>query len=91
MFCTMNIPIDKKHGQETNEECFLRIIDTFMGEYPVTEEEFSYLILGQWVEKYMKKFDRGTFPVAWIEEDGNIKEYFVIENKGKKVLYHKTF
>lgn len=89
-FCTMNLPISAKRGNESNEETFLRIIDTFMGEYDVTTELFTYEALGRWVMKCDRRFKNDTFPVAWIEnEDGFLTEYFVYrKTRNDKILKH---
>lgn len=91
-FNTMNIPNNAKKENETNEAAYLRIIDTFMGEYEVTVCDFSYAALGQWVMACDKRFKNHSFPVAWIEdEDGNITEYFVYrKTRTDKILKHVT-
>lgn len=75
MFNTMNIPLLAKREKETREETFLRIMDTFMGEYPVEKME-----LGQWVMTCdYKKY----IPCAWLEdEEGNILGYFICNKVG---------
>ena len=90
-FCTMDIPTSAKRENETNEDVFLRIIDTFMGEYDTTTEDFTCSALGSWVRKCDKRFKNGTFPVAWIEDDNeNITEYFVYHKRGNnKILKHR--
>ena len=90
-FCTMNIPISVKRENETNEDTFLRIMETWNGEYIEKWEEFTYAALGEWVRKCDKRFKNGTFPVAWIEDDNeNITEYFVYLKKGNaKILRHR--
>ena len=92
-FNTMILPNTAKKEDETNAETFLRVMDTFMGEYAVETIPFTYDALGEWVRKCNKKFTRYGFPCAWLEdEDGNITEYFVYTrtNKGK-ILTHQTF
>ena len=77
-FNTMIIPNDNVRSGETNEDCFCRIMETFMGEFPVDSAVFSYEQLGTWVIKNNKRMPNKAFPVAWLEdEDGNITEYFV--------------
>ena len=74
----MNIPTDNVRSNETNEDCFCRIMETFMGEFPIESADFSYELLGSWVMKNHKRMPSKAFPVAWLEdEDGNITEYFV--------------
>lgn len=93
LFCTINIPISAIGEGESNEEAFCRIMDTFMGEYEIESQDFSYEALGQWVMKNEKRFKNGCFPCAWIEdENGNITEYFIFFKKGKdKILRHDNF
>lgn len=91
---TMNIPNTAKRPHETNEDAFLRIIDTFMGEYQVESYDITESLapLGEWVMKYGKLFKKGTFPVAWFEnEDGFLTDYFIYSRTPKdKILRHKT-
>ena len=91
-FFRKNIPNDAKKAGESNEDAFLRITDTWMGEYEHTWGPFDYETLGIWITKYMRKFDANTFPVAWIDdENGNMVEYFVFYRRsGKKILKHEV-
>lgn len=77
-FNTMNIPTSAKRAGETNEDTFLRIIDTFMGEYEVKTQDFSYSALGSWVMECDKHPSKDTIYVAWEEnEDEFLTEYYV--------------
>ncbi len=91
-FNTINIPLSAKKTGETNEQTFLRIMETYMGEYPDTWEDFTYSALGSWVMKCDKRFKNDSFPCAWIEdEDGNITEYFIYtKTRNDKILKHVT-
>lgn len=91
-FVTLNIPYTAKRDGETNEDAFLRIVDTWMGEYLNSFEEFTCETLGNWVLKYDKRFEKGTFPVAWEEdENGNITDYYIYYYRGRqKWMKHET-
>ena len=93
LFCSMDLPNECKKEKETNIEAFCRVIDLFMGEYDIQAQPFSYAALGQWVMKNEKRFKKGCFPCAWIEdENGNITEYFIFYKKGNdKILRHDYF
>ena len=89
---TINIPNTAKRNGETNEEAFLRILDTWMGEHEHEWGDYKPETLGAWVTKYMKRFKANTFPCAWVEdEDGNVTDYYVFHYRnGKKYLKHET-
>ena len=77
-FNMMNIPKDKVRQGEDHEECFCRIMETYMGEISIVSAEFTYEVLGAWTIQFMRRMPSGAYPVAWIEdEEGNMVEYFV--------------
>lgn len=69
----------------SNEDTFLDIIDTFMGQYDYTVEPYSAGALGTWLRHAVHVSNNAQFRVAYIEDlDGNIIEYFVIQEAGGK-------
>lgn len=82
-FNMMNIPNDKVRQGEDHEECFNRIMETYMGEISIVSAEFTYRVLGAWVIQYTRRMPSRAYPAAWIEdEEGNMVEYFVfMKNK----------
>ena len=93
-FCTINIPYSAQRENETNEDTFNRIIDTYMSQFDDTYTEIDaddLSVLGAWVLKYFKRFKQDAFPCAWIEDDnGFLIEYFVFFNDKKgKYLRHE--
>ena len=90
LFCTINIPLSAIREGESNEEAFDRIMDTFMGEYEIESQDFSYEALGTWVKKMDKRFPKDSFPCAWKEdEEGNICDYYIFSTtRNDKILKH---
>ena len=79
-FNVMSIPLEDLKENESREDGFLRIMDTFMGEYQVlTYEHETFMPLGAWTRLNFSHYPAdGTFPTAWIEnEDGFMSEYFI--------------
>lgn len=82
----MIIPNTAKRDNETNEECFLRIIDTFMGEYEVeTVSTTDKAACGDLLIRSNRMSLKSSFPVVWAEDENeNITEYWVSFIKGGK-------
>lgn len=77
-YTIIEIPADKRRENESNEDTFCRIAETWTGEHLIDFGDYTDEKLGRWIKENMNRAIDDIIPCLWIEdENGNMIESFV--------------